>query len=58
MTVLLWNPAAAYLPGRAVRVRSQGRPFSAFPTIHRMVGIACGDRLQTHFVAPCDGMRG
>ena len=30
---------------------SQGRPFSAFPTIHRTVGIAVGDRLRTHFVA-------
>ena len=24
------------------------RPFSVFPTIHRMVGIAFGDRLRTH----------
>ncbi len=36
------------LSGAGCEQSSQGRPFYAFQTIHRMVWIAFGDRLQTH----------
>ena len=54
---VLFGSGSCLSAGADCERSSQGRPFFAFPTIHRMVGIAFGDRLRTHFVAAGDSVR-
>ena len=54
---VLFGSGSCLSAGAGCEHSSQGRPFSAFPTIHRIVGIACGDRLRTHFVAVGDAVK-